>query len=151
MAGLESLDLSSNRLCGHIPQSLTVVDNLEFLNLSYNKLNGRIPRGNHFDTLSLDGSAFIGNELLCGFPTKKLCEGDRDTTISNLNATNEVDEVDQEDAKKLLLYAIVALGVVVGFWGLFLVLLLKKEKWWFPYWKFVDSVAVRITSYILHN
>ncbi|XP_026397140.1 LRR receptor-like serine/threonine-protein kinase RCH1 [Papaver somniferum] len=146
MVGLESLDISSNRLSGHIPQSLTGIDWLQFLNVSYNKLNGRIPRGVHFDTLSLGGLAFVGNDLLCGYPTEKICEGDRNTSTSDANLTNEFDEIDADDdtKEKLLLYAIVALGFAVGFWGLFFVLLLKKQNWWFPYWRLVDSFVIRI-------
>ncbi|KAI3898831.1 hypothetical protein MKW92_036835 [Papaver armeniacum] len=146
---LQSLDLSSNNLSGHIPQSLAITDTLAVLNLSSNNLSGKIPRGPHFDTVSIDGSAFSGNELLCGYPTEKLCEGDLDTSTVHANPANEFDEVDGEDAKeKLLFYACVAFGFVVGFWGLFLVLFLKKQKWWFPYWKIVDSFAVRIIGYI---
>ncbi|KAI3883186.1 hypothetical protein MKW92_041371 [Papaver armeniacum] len=71
LSALESLDLSSNRLSGHIPRSLTTIDTLGVLNFSYNNLSGRMPIGTHFDALSLEGSAFAGNNLLCGFPTKK--------------------------------------------------------------------------------
>ncbi|KAI3878457.1 hypothetical protein MKW92_027460 [Papaver armeniacum] len=146
---LQSLDLSSNNLSGHIPQSLAITDTLAVLNLSFNKLSGKIPRGPHFDTVSIDGSAFSGNELLCGYPTEKLCDGDLDTSTVHANPANEFDEVYGEDAKeKLFFYASVALGFVVGFWGLFLVLFLNKQKWWFPYWKIVDSFSVRIIGYI---
>ncbi|KAI3899840.1 hypothetical protein MKW92_001887 [Papaver armeniacum] len=71
LSALESLDLSSNRLSGHIPRSLTTIDTLGVLNFSYNNLSGRMPIGTHFDALSLEGSAFAGNNLLCGFPTEK--------------------------------------------------------------------------------
>ncbi|KAI3902986.1 hypothetical protein MKW92_024213 [Papaver armeniacum] len=74
MAGLESLDLSFNRLSGNIPLSLTSIDALSTLDLSYNNLSGMIPRGAHFDLVSLDGSAYVGNTLLCGHPTNKICE-----------------------------------------------------------------------------
>ncbi|XP_026398115.1 LRR receptor-like serine/threonine-protein kinase GSO2 [Papaver somniferum] len=149
LSGLESLDLNSNKLSGHIPQSLTNIDSLAVLDLSFNKLSGMIPRGPHFDTLSLDGSAFTGNELLCGFPTEKICKGDRNTGTSYVSPVIEVDGVDRDDAmEKFLLYAIVVLGFVVGFWGLFFVLLLRKEKWWFPYWRSIDFIAVRITNFI---
>ncbi|KAI3838571.1 hypothetical protein MKW92_014505 [Papaver armeniacum] len=146
MSALESLDLSSNKLSGRIPQSLATIDSLEVLNLSYNNLSGRIPRGIHFDTLSLDGFAYAGNDLLCGFPKDKLCQGDHNASLTDVKPTNEVDEVDAKENLKL--YASVVLGAVVGFFGLFCVLLLKKENWWNPYWRFVESVAVRITSYI---
>lgn len=119
MSGLGSLDLSYNRLNGHIPpQSLTTIDFLGFLHLSYNELSGMIPRGNHFDTLSVDGWAFIGNTLLCGLPTKKVCEG-----------VNEIEEVDQDDAsERLVFYGVILRGLGVGFWGLFFVLFLKKRQ-----------------------
>ncbi|KAI3938901.1 hypothetical protein MKW92_012524 [Papaver armeniacum] len=149
LSGLQSLDLSSNYLSGHIPQSLAMIDTLAVLNISSNKLRGKIPRGPHFDTVSIDGSAFSENELLCGYPTNKLCDEDRNTRTNDANPAIEFDEVDREDAKeKLLLYAIVALGFIVGFWGLFFVLFQKRHQWWFPYWKMVDSVAVRIVVYI---
>ncbi|KAI3830323.1 hypothetical protein MKW92_035765 [Papaver armeniacum] len=149
MSSLGSLDFSSNRLSGHIPQSLTSIDTLGFLNLSHNNLSDRIPRGSHFDTLSLDGSAFTGNDLLCGFPLVKVCDGDHVIDTGDTGPSSKVDEDDQEDGKeKFMLYAIVSMGFVVGFWGLFLVLILKKQKWWFPYWKNIDAVAVRIVECI---
>ncbi|KAI3908096.1 hypothetical protein MKW92_049616 [Papaver armeniacum] len=147
MNGLESLDLSFNRLIGLIPNSLASMSSLERLNLSYNNLSGKIPREPHFDTLSGDGSAYLNNSLLCGFYTNNTCEADRKTDAADGNSPNEGHEDDKEDAKdKLLLYAIVALGFAVGFWGLFFVLLLKKQKWWFPYWRLVDVVAVGVTN-----
>ncbi|OVA04842.1 hypothetical protein BVC80_5433g1 [Macleaya cordata] len=145
MTDLESLDLSFNRLSGEIPQSLTSMDFLTYLNLSYNSLSGRIPRGLHFETLSVDGSAYIGNPLLCGVPTKNCCKGD--PCSSTEDPTKEED--DQEDAReKWLFYGVVALGFIVGFWGLFFVLLLRKEKWWFGYWRVVDTIAARIVGCI---
>ncbi|XP_026438562.1 LRR receptor-like serine/threonine-protein kinase GSO1 [Papaver somniferum] len=147
LSALESLDLSSNRLSGHIPQSLTKVHSLAVLNLSYNMLSGKIPIESHFDTLSVDGLAFVGNELLCGLPTKKICDGDQNS--STIKPTKKDDEVDPEDVKdKLLLYAIVFLGFAVGFWSLFFILLMKKQKWWLPYWRFVDSIAIEIIEYV---
>ncbi|KAI3903111.1 hypothetical protein MKW92_005718 [Papaver armeniacum] len=147
MSGLESLDLSFNKLSGNIPQSLVSVRYLGYLNLSYNNLSGRIPREAHFDTLSGDGSAYLNNSLLCGFYTNHTCEGDRRSNVTDSNPPNESYQDDKEDAKeKFLLYAIVALGFGVGFWGLFLVLLLKKEKWWFGYWRLVDVVALRVAN-----
>ncbi|XP_026428209.1 receptor-like protein 14 [Papaver somniferum] len=150
MSSLDSLDLSSNRLCGHIPQSLTSIDSLGFLDLSYNDLSDKVPRGVHFDTLGLDGSAFSGNDLLCGYPMGKDCEGDHDINNSHGNdPSKEFEEKDQDDVKeKLLLYAIVSLGFAVGFWGLFIVLLVRKQRWWFPYWKFINTVAVGIIEFI---
>ncbi|KAI3967965.1 hypothetical protein MKW92_044007 [Papaver armeniacum] len=150
MSGLESLDLSFNKLSGIIPHSIALMDSLEKLNLSYNNLSGMIPREPHFDTLSGDGSAYSNNSLLCGFYTNHTCEGDQRSNAAGSNPLNESYEDDNEDAKeKLLLYAIVALGYAVGFWGLFLVMLLKKQKWWFGYWRLVDAVAMRVANRLL--
>ncbi|XP_026398172.1 probable leucine-rich repeat receptor-like protein kinase At5g63930 isoform X2 [Papaver somniferum] len=152
MSSLESLDLSWNGLDGHTPQSLSSMDSLAFLNLSYNKLSGKIPRGGHFETLSWDGSAVLGNDLLCGFPTNKDCEGESNTSVGDTNPITEVEEGDQEDAKeRILFYGVIALGFGVGFWGLFIILLLKKHKWWFGYWRVIDSVVIRIIACIYKN
>ncbi|KAI3958226.1 hypothetical protein MKW92_030152 [Papaver armeniacum] len=148
MNGLESLDLSFNKLTGHIPDSLASLSSLETLNLSYNNLSGKIPREPHFDTLSGDGSAYLNNSLLCGFYTNNTCEDDRRTEATDGNSPNEGYEDDEEE---LLLYAIVSLGFAVGFWGLFFVLLLKKQKWWFPYWRLVDVVAMRVANFMWKN
>ncbi|XP_026443433.1 receptor-like protein EIX2 [Papaver somniferum] len=143
MSGLESLDSSFSNLSGKIPHSLVSVRYLGYLNLSYNNLSGRIPREAHFDTLSGDGSAYANNTLLCGFYTNHVCEDDQRSNPPNGS---------YEDVKdKLLLYAIVALGFAVGFWGLFFVLLLKKEKWWFVYWRLINVVAVRVVDCMLKD
>ncbi|XP_026444358.1 probable leucine-rich repeat receptor-like protein kinase At5g63930 [Papaver somniferum] len=129
MSSLESLDLSSNRLSGRIPQSLALIDSLGFLNLSHNNLSGKIPMNNHFDTLSLDGSAFAGNDLQCGFPLNKDCDGDNNISTRSTNPSSKASENDREDRiETLLLYAIDAMGFSVGFWGLFFVLLIKKKR-----------------------
>ncbi|KAI3839592.1 hypothetical protein MKW92_041384 [Papaver armeniacum] len=145
MIGLESLDLSFNRLSGDIPSSLTSIDSLGYLNLSYNNLEGTIPRGYHFDTLSLDGSAYIGNALLCGFPTNKSCEDDLNSTDTTNSLPNEEMEANARD--KRVLYGIIFLGYGVGLSGLFLVLVIKKDKWWYGYWRFVDTVVLKITGF----
>ncbi|OVA19245.1 Leucine-rich repeat [Macleaya cordata] len=150
MIGLESLDFSFNKLSGDIPQSLTLIDALQVLNLSYNNLSGRIPTGLHFDTLSGDGdSAYIGNAFLCGIPPRKSCEG-APSTSTDPNLLN--DEDDQEDAKeKWMFYGVVVLGYGVGFWGLFFVLRLRKEKWWFGYWRCIDTMALIIVGCMSKN
>ncbi|KAI3903116.1 hypothetical protein MKW92_005723 [Papaver armeniacum] len=153
MSSLESLDLSFNKLSGHIPQSLASLDFLGYLNLSYNNLIGRIPIGLHLDTLSGDGSAYANNSLLCGFSVNKTCADDQksNATDADGNFPSEGYEDDKENVKdKLLLYAIVALGFGFGFWGLFFVLICKKEKWWFRYWRLVDLVAVRVANCMVY-
>ncbi|XP_026432637.1 probably inactive leucine-rich repeat receptor-like protein kinase At2g25790 [Papaver somniferum] len=135
MKGLESLDLRDNKLSGLIPQSLASLDFLSYLNLSSNNFSGRIPRGEHFDTLSGDGSVYANNSLLCGFLTNRTC----DTDQNSITTDKHVD---------WLFYSFMALGFGVGFWGPFVVLLIRKEKWWFGYWRLVDIVAVRVTRLV---
>ncbi|XP_026416006.1 putative receptor like protein 25 [Papaver somniferum] len=146
MSGLESLDLSFNKFSGNIPQSLASIGFLGHLNLSYNNLSGRIPREPHFDTLSGDGSAYANNSLLCGFYTNHTCEGDQISNATDKTPYESYEDNKNDAKEKLLLYAIVSLGFGVGFWGLFLVLLLKKEKWWFGYRILVDVVALRVAN-----
>ncbi|KAM6586396.1 hypothetical protein CsatA_009001 [Cannabis sativa] len=64
MTDLESLDLSRNRLCGHIPTRLSSLSFLSHLNLSYNNLSGQIPIGTQLQ--SMDASSFVGNKLFGG-------------------------------------------------------------------------------------
>ncbi|XP_026420550.1 probable leucine-rich repeat receptor-like protein kinase At1g35710 [Papaver somniferum] len=150
MNGLESLDLSFNKLSGPIPVSLASMDFLGYLNLSYNNLSGTIPRGPHFDTLSGDGSAYVNNSFLCGYLTKSICGDDSDNGSTNYPSEVNRDEED-ESKDKWYLFGVVVLGFIVGFWGLFFGLVLKKEKWWCPYWKFVDSIAVRTIQVFLRH
>ncbi|XP_026444560.1 receptor-like protein 53 [Papaver somniferum] len=116
------IDLSFNILDGTIPEEIGLlrglVDFLEYLSLSQNNLSGKIPRGDHFGTLSVDGSDFNGNDLLYRSLLAKVCDDDNNA------------------------------GDTIGFWSMFFVLLLRRHKWWFPYWRTIDSVAIRIVEFI---
>ncbi|XP_026420573.1 LRR receptor-like serine/threonine-protein kinase GSO1 [Papaver somniferum] len=149
MNGLESLDLSFNKLSGFIPPSFASMDFLGYLNLSYNNLSGIIPRGPHFDTLGGDSSAYVNNSFLCGYPTENVCEGDQSSNTSDTYLPSGADGNDTND--KWYLYGAVALGIIVGFWGLFFCLLLKKDKWWFGYWRFIDNISVKIVNFFLSD
>ena len=71
---LESLDLSSSKISGEIPQQLASLKSLEVLNLSHNHLVGCIPKGKQFDTI--ENSSYQGNYGLRGSPLSKDCGGD---------------------------------------------------------------------------
>ncbi|XP_026431545.1 receptor-like protein 20 [Papaver somniferum] len=110
------IDLSCNILEGNIPEAIGLLKGVSMLNLSYNHLSGRIPHnvgymtGTHFDTLSLDGSAFAGNNLLCGFPTQNSCESEQNDATGS-EEDDQQDASEAEDAKeRFLFYSIVALG-----------------------------------------
>ncbi|KAH7527936.1 hypothetical protein FEM48_Zijuj05G0019000 [Ziziphus jujuba var. spinosa] len=63
---LSSLDLSSNKFSDAIPRSLASLSFLGFLNLSNNNFSGRIPYTHHMSTF--DAPSFAGNIGLCGIP-----------------------------------------------------------------------------------
>lgn len=136
MSGLESLDLSSNHLTGKIPEALALLDFLSVLNLSYNNLRGKIPTGVHFDTLSLDGSAYIGNDQLCGPPLERSCGSG-----PSGGHVGQVDE-GQDGQEERLFYWFVAFGYGLGLGGLFGVLAMRKEEWWDGYWRGVDHFSL---------
>ncbi|KAK8572275.1 hypothetical protein V6N12_028331 [Hibiscus sabdariffa] len=138
MSLLESLDLGYNSLSGEIPVSLTLLDPLSTLSLAYNNLSGKIPTSPHFDTLSRDGLAYIGNKLLCGAPDGIDCVN------KDFPPPESSDRRDDQFRDWRLLVAIVFAGYVVGFWGLFGVVHLVNEKWRKAYWATVDGVVDRI-------
>ncbi|KAA8517261.1 hypothetical protein F0562_017554 [Nyssa sinensis] len=138
MRGLESLDFSFNHLRGEIPTSLTLLDSLSYLNLSYNNFSGEIPRGMHFDTLSGDGSAYIGNKFLCGAPGGMNC---------NKSVSSSIEKIDDEDSRlEILFYGVVGIGYGVGISGFFMILNLMKEKWRVSYSRAIDKIVMRIVQ-----
>ncbi|KAK2632033.1 hypothetical protein EUGRSUZ_L02095 [Eucalyptus grandis] len=79
---IESIDLSYNNLIGSIPEELMQLIALEVFNVSYDDLSGAIPNKNQFG--SFDESNYYGNNLMCGLPLSNDCS----TTINvNCSAT----------------------------------------------------------------
>ncbi|KAG8499410.1 hypothetical protein CXB51_005919 [Gossypium anomalum] len=140
MSLLESLDLSYNNLSGEIPVSLALLDPLSTLNLAHNNLSGEIPTTPHFDTLSRDGLAYIGNKFLCGAPDGIHCDSEDFPTPESSEHSEE-----QSGEWKMVL-ALAFAGYVVGFWGLFGVVYLVNEKWRKAYWANVDRIVDGIIS-----
>ncbi|KAE8714316.1 hypothetical protein F3Y22_tig00110198pilonHSYRG00168 [Hibiscus syriacus] len=138
MSLLESLDLSYNNLSGEIPISLTLLDSISTLNLAYNNLSGKISTSPHFDTLSRDGLAYIGNKFLCGAPDGINCDDD------NFPAPETSDDSEDQSREWRLLLAVMFAGYVVGFWGLFGVVYLVNKKWREAYWEIVDRIVTEI-------
>ncbi|GLU07115.1 hypothetical protein SLE2022_240870 [Rubroshorea leprosula] len=139
MSTLESLDLSFNRLTGEIPTTLTLLDSLTTLSLSFNNLSGKIPTEPHFDTLSRDGLAYIGNKFLCGAPDAVIsCDSNSssgDSVTTNLKYSGQ---------QQVLFYAAVITGYGVDTAGFFLILQLMNETWRQRYWTANDRIALRI-------
>ncbi|KAI3408465.1 Pectinesterase [Psidium guajava] len=93
------MDLSNNRLSGHIPTSISSLDFLSRLDLSVNKLSGHVQSSNQLSTPD-DRSIYRGNDGLCGAPRLKVCPGDehddadgRDGRNSSEGESNEVDSI----------------------------------------------------------
>ncbi|KAL7161840.1 hypothetical protein ACSBR2_042334 [Camellia fascicularis] len=127
---LESLDLSLNKLCGEIPLSMSSLTFLSHLNLSYNNLTGRVPLSTQLQSLEI--SSFVGNKL-CGPP---LTNCDTNKAIPKVgHGSNE----EGEGFPKVWLYAISALGFVVGFWVVVGPLLFKMH-WRIAYFRFLDDI-----------
>ncbi|KAF2609474.1 hypothetical protein F2Q68_00046268 [Brassica cretica] len=66
---LETLDLSSNKLSGQIPQDLGNLSFLSYMNFSHNFLEGPVPRGTQFQRQKcssfLDNPGIFGIEGIC--------------------------------------------------------------------------------------
>ncbi|KAH1096769.1 hypothetical protein J1N35_013690 [Gossypium stocksii] len=137
MSLLESLDLSYNNLSGEIPVSLTLLDPLSTLNLAHNNPSGEIPTSPHFDTLSRDGLAYIGNKFLCGAPDGSHCDREDFPTPES----SESEHSEEQSGEWKMVLALAFAGYVVGFWGLFGVVYLVNEKWRKAYWASVDRIV----------
>ncbi|XP_070665049.1 receptor-like protein EIX2 [Malus domestica] len=133
---LETLDLSHNQLSGQIPQSLSSLTFLSHLDLSYNNLSGRIPSGNQLQALNFS-SIYVGNLWLCGIPLSTKCPEDDTFTAKDAKDKNG----DGKD--NLWLYVSVALGFIIGFWGICGTLILKTS-WRCAYFQFIDDIKDKV-------
>ncbi|XP_058745145.1 receptor-like protein EIX2 [Vicia villosa] len=143
LTSLEFLDLSRNHFFGPIPPSLAQIDRLSMLNLSYNNLSGRIPIGTQLQ--SFDASSYEGNAGLCGKPLDKNCPGDEEVTPQKPE-TNE--ESSPEDKKSI--YLSVALGFIIGFWGLWGSLFLIRT-WRHTYVLFLNNIVDTMYVFMVLN
>ncbi|KAF8402292.1 hypothetical protein HHK36_013244 [Tetracentron sinense] len=130
MAALESLDLSRNDLFGEIPQSMSNLTFLSHLDLSHNNLSGTIPLSTQLQ--SFGAFSYIGNAKLCGAPLNNNCPGDEEFEGLDNVVNNE------EESEMTWFYISMGPGFVVGFWGIFGVLLFKKT-WRYAYFRFLEN------------
>ncbi|XP_038882240.1 receptor-like protein EIX2 [Benincasa hispida] len=134
MTNVESLDLSRNQLSGQIPQSISKLSSLSYLNLSYNHLLGPIPTSTQLQ--SFDPSSFLGNEL-CGLPLTNTRSTDK--TTSNTENEDQAKEGDENFIDQWF-YLSVAIGFVVGFWGIWGPLLIS-QTWRRTYFRHMSSLC----------
>uniref|UniRef100_A0A2N9EZ74 Leucine-rich repeat-containing N-terminal plant-type domain-containing protein n=1 Tax=Fagus sylvatica TaxID=28930 RepID=A0A2N9EZ74_FAGSY len=135
MGSLESIDFSVNQLSGQIPSSMSSLTFLNHLNLSNNNLTGKIPLSTQLQ--SLDASSFSGNKL-CGPPLADNC------TVNGVKPNNEnMGSKDTGGLEVDWFYVSMALGFVVGFWGVCGPLLLNKQ-WRIMYFQFLDHMGYKL-------
>nr|XP_023886914.1 receptor-like protein EIX2 [Quercus suber] len=139
MVLLESVDFSMNHISGKIPSSMSSLTFLSHLNLSNNNLTGKIPLSTQLQ--SLTALSFIGNSL-CGPPLMDNCIVNDVKPNSENNRSKDTDgfEVDW-------FYVSMALGFVVGFWGVCSSLLLYKP-WRIMYFQFLDHAGYELKSIV---
>ncbi|XP_030487788.2 receptor-like protein EIX2 [Cannabis sativa] len=134
LVSLDALDLSRNNFSGKIPSTLSEVDRLNTLDLSNNNLSGKIPTGPQLQTR--DEAAYMGNPELCGSPLQKKCPGEEEEpTTSKLGG-----HLENEDAFISKGFFIsLAVGFMVGFWGICCTLIFKKS-WRYAFFNLLNDV-----------
>ncbi|TYI70958.1 hypothetical protein E1A91_D08G260200v1 [Gossypium mustelinum] len=138
---LESLDVSRNHLSGSIPESLSNLNFLSHLNLSYNDLRGRIPSSTQLQ--SFDKFSYIGNQLF-GPPINENCTKKAETPQNVVNGSHGNEE-SEGWLEKYMIYLSVAVGFLVGFWGVIGPLFLS-ESWALAYFAKVEAIVVKLSS-----
>ncbi|KAE9592556.1 putative non-specific serine/threonine protein kinase [Lupinus albus] len=140
LTSLEFLDLSRNHLSGSIPSSLTQIDRLTMLDLSHNHLSGKIPTGTQLQ--SFNASNYEDNLNLCGMPLQKLCTEEEPSK----EPLGKFDE-DEDSIFGHGFYISMAIGFVIGFWGVIGPILVSRS-WRHAYFRFFnnlsDDIYVRI-------
>ncbi|KAG8661804.1 receptor-like protein EIX2 [Manihot esculenta] len=134
LSSLESLDLSDNELSGSIPFSISDLNFLSHLNLSFNHLSGRIPKGNQLQTLD-DKSIYIGNDGLCGPPLNN-CSDDADVLPKGHEKGGTTRK---DDSEMVWFYGGMGMGFAAGFVGVCSILYFN-DSWRCAWFGLVDRV-----------
>ncbi|KAK8329604.1 hypothetical protein V6Z12_A11G333600 [Gossypium hirsutum] len=130
LVGLLSLNFSGNLLIGNIPESIGNMELMESLDLSMNRLNGQIPTSTQLQ--SFENLSYMGNHL-CGPPLTKNCTAKGiPTDIANNGSSSEGRKVNSP-------YVSLALGFVMGFWGVVAPLFFIRS-WRIAYYRKLDHI-----------
>ncbi|KAG7533532.1 Leucine-rich repeat [Arabidopsis thaliana x Arabidopsis arenosa] len=138
---IESLDLSYNMLQGSIPHQLTNLTSLAVFNVSYNNLSGTIPQGRQFNTF--DENSYLGNPLLCGPPTDRICEAKKNSEQKD-NGGGEEDD-NEAAIDMLVFYWSTAATYVTALIGI-LVLMCVDCSWRRAWLRLVDAFIASAKS-----
>jgi len=120
-------------MLGSIPSSLSQIN---WIGVSHNQLSGEIPTSTQLQ--SFNASSYEDNLDLCGPPLVKLC------VVGKPPHGPKVEVQDDED---LFLnhgfYISLTFGFVIGFWGVFGSILIKRS-WRHAYFKFMNNLVDKI-------
>ncbi|XP_031091402.1 receptor-like protein EIX2 isoform X4 [Ipomoea triloba] len=145
MSSLESLDLSNNQLSGAIPFSMASISFLAHLDLSNNNLSGCIPLGPQLQGFT---EAYQGNSKLRGPPLQTKCHRDEP---GNAPQQGKIDEIEDDEYWIIWdfdFFVSMALGFILGFWGVCGTLILKRS-WRHAYFQFLEDKKENIFTAIL--
>ncbi|KAL6311417.1 hypothetical protein AAG906_035517 [Vitis piasezkii] len=142
------IDMSSNCFEGSIPQlpsskqfdglilaTIGQLKSLEVLDLSQNQLCGGIQLAFRTQLQSFSTYAYR-NPTLCGPPLLKKCPKDK---IEQCSPTHSIDNKIQQDGNDRWFYISIALGFIVGFWGVCGTLLLNSS-FRYAYFHFLNKI-----------
>ncbi|XP_031093130.1 receptor-like protein EIX1 [Ipomoea triloba] len=142
MSSLESLDLSNNQLSGAIPFSLASISFLAHLDLSNNNLSGCIPLGTQLQGFT---EAYKGNSKLRGPPLQTKCQRDEP---GNAPQQGGIEEDEGWIIWDFDFFVSLALGFILGFWGVCGTLILK-HSWRHAYFQFLEDKKEKICTAIV--
>ncbi|XP_021821417.1 receptor-like protein 2 [Prunus avium] len=139
LKNLEILDVSVNHFSGKLPASLASLNFLKSFNVSYNNLEGPIPRSTQLQ--SFNASVFEGNPKLCGAPLPNECR-----TINGVGGDNKNHQDEDQNGHQIpWFYISVLLGFIIGFWGVFGPLMVKKT-WRYACFQALGKVQDRLIT-----
>ena len=144
LKSLDFLDLSQNQLNGGIPHSLSQIAGLSVLDLSNNTLSGKIPSGTQLQ--SFNATTYEGNPGLCGLPLVKKCPEDKSGEVSPTGLSSKKED-NQDDKNNIGFYGSIALGFIIGFWGVCGTLLFKSS-WRYAYFRFLSKMKDWLCGYL---
>ncbi|MBA0737328.1 hypothetical protein Gogos_010798 [Gossypium gossypioides] len=144
---LGSLDLSINNLSDEIPKSMSEISFLSFLDLTNNNLSGKIPSSTQLQ--SFNATSYSGNLGLCGEPLRK-CPEYEPPKVPNNGGIERSSEGDEGLFEPLWFFIAMAIGFLVGFWGIFGSLVINRS-WRHKYFQLVSKLTdwIRLTMALM--